>query len=68
MHRGSITAAGIFVLSAIGLSACDGGDPTSTGSTNPPAVQSEDSPTQVMPAPTDGQDDAPASGSTGSGG
>jgi len=67
MHTGSIAAAGIFVLSAVGLSACDGGDPASTGSTNPPAVQSEEAPTQVMPAPTEDQN-APASGSSGSGG
>ena len=67
MHTGSIAAAGIFVLSAIGLWACDGGDPASTGSTNPPAVQGEEAPSQALPAPTEEQN-APASESTGSGG
>jgi hypothetical protein len=67
MHTGSIAAAGIFVLSAIGLSACDGGDPASTGSTSPPAVQGEEAPNQAMPTQTEDQN-APASESTGSGG
>jgi hypothetical protein len=67
MHKGGIAAAGIVILAAAGLSACDGG-PETTGSTTPPAVQGEETPTQAMPAPPEGQDTAPASEGTNSGG
>ncbi len=46
------TFAGILIASAIGLSACDNsGDPSSTGSTNAPAMQSDEAPAQAIPAP-----------------
>ncbi len=67
MHFRDYAATGIFIAAAIGLSACDGGDPTTTGSTNPPAAQGEEAPTQALPAPTDGQEGTTGS-ETGSGG
>lgn len=55
--------AGILALSGAGLSACDGGgDPGTTGSTNAPAIQGDEAPTQALPTPTDGQDSAPTDG------
>jgi hypothetical protein len=67
MHTGKIAAAGILVLSAVGLSACNGDDPATTGSTNPPAVQSQDAPSQAMPTPTEDPNAAPASGTDSNG-
>ncbi len=43
---------GILVLFAAGLSACGSDDPTTTGSTNPPAAQSEQTTTEATPAPS----------------
>jgi hypothetical protein len=68
MHRGNIAAAGIFLLSAVGLSACDGGGPETTGSTNPPAAESgSEAPAQALPT-TEGQDGTqPAEGGNSGG-
>lgn len=68
MHIRNYAATGILFAAAIGLSACDGGDPTTTGSTNPPAAQGEETPTQALPAPTEGQEGTTGSESTNSGG
>ncbi len=67
MHKGKIAAAGIFLLSAVWLSACDSG-PETTGSTNPPAAESGgDAPAQAVPTP-EGQDGTqPAQGGTSGG-
>ena len=42
---------GILVLFAAVLSACGSDDPTTTGSTNPPAAQGEQT-TEAAPAPS----------------
>ncbi len=69
MHRGNIAAAGLFLLSAVGLSACDNGGPESTGSTNPPAAEGQAAPTQALPTQPEGQDGTqPAQGGNSSGG
>jgi hypothetical protein len=67
MHRDTTAAAGIFLLSAVGLSACDSG-PETTGSTNPPAADSGgDAPAQAVPTP-EGQDSTkPAEGGNSGG-
>lgn len=54
--------AGILAASAMALSACEGGDPGSTGSTDAPAIQGENAPAQAIPAPSDGQENKPAEG------
>ncbi len=67
MQRGNIAAAGIFLLSAVGLSACDSG-PETTGSTNPPAAEGQSAPTQALPTQPEGQDSTqPAEGGNSGG-
>lgn len=52
MQSLKVATTGLFFLIAAGLSACGSDDPTTTGSTEQPAEQSEQTTPQASPAPS----------------